>query len=133
MATWADINYEYQLFRNGLGAPSAPMQGLYPGAVVMAAPEDPPWPPAVILTKEYLMNFLEGFAIAVLLLLFILMKGCVRTLILLAIISVGCYKYMGFKGEVAQFKAKEKTWMEGRMWPPQNQQRYVIQNVSTYV
>lgn len=94
----------------------------------MAAPDEPPYPPAVILTKEYLMNFFEGFAIAVLLLLFILMDGCVRTLIVLALIGVGCYKYTGWKGEVAQFKTKEKTWLDGRMWPAQNQQRYIVQN-----
>ena len=137
MATWSDINYEYQLFRNGqlgtLSASYAPVQGTYPGAVVMAAPEDPPWPPSVNVTKEQAMNMLEGFAFAAAVLLFLILRGPIRTLIVLGCIAVGCYKYMVWKGEVAQFKVKEKTWLESRMWPPQNQQRYVVQNTVNYV
>ena len=135
------LGYDYQMFRHSFNAgylpsyqyPMQPYVPAHPEAVIMQAPEDPPWPPAVIFTHEYLMNFFEGLAVAVLLLLFIISRGQFRLIVVLVAIGVAAFKYMEWKETVAQFKAKEKEWQESRMWPLQNQPRYIIQNTATFV
>jgi hypothetical protein len=100
--------------------------------VLWPAPEDPPFREAFILDREHYMHRLEGFAIAVSILILLMARGWWLKGAILAGVLYMANVYMVSMKKVEKWNLREKLRTEGRLieGPLQNP-RYTVQPVST--
>ena len=138
---------EYAAFRNGYfpqgnmqmpgmppSIPGQQMQQYYPGmqepaGYLTQAPEEPPFRPAIMLDKEFLLIGMIGFTIATVLYLCLKLKGLFLWGVIAITVIFGLCKAVEYREQVIKFKQEEQLRTNGRLLPaPQKQQLYVIQH-----
>lgn len=141
MDPYAQVNYEYALFRNSLNpfVPGGmPLPG-DPGAIIgdfstpvtaLVEAPDQAFPPTVFLQKESLMRWGEGIMGTVLVLLAFIVKGWWLRGGIVTLVVILLYNYLKWNAEIATHLQKEKLKLEGKLAPPPLEKRsYVFQNV----
>jgi len=141
MDPYAQVNYEYALFRNSLnpfvpggmplpGDPGPAIGGFSaPVAALVEAP-DQMFPPTVFLPKESLMRWGEGITGTILVLLAFIVKGWWLRGGIITLVVVLLYKYLIWNAEIATHIQKETLKLEGKLMPPPLEKRtYVYQNL----
>lgn len=135
MNPYAQLNYDYTIFRNG-GLPSAipgdvPGGGPFPGGVIMLpAPEDQPFRPAFILDKEHVMKWIEACLAMLCIFLAIIIRSWFLALMGVCILGYFISIYMNCGGAVSRYYADEKLRWEGKLVRgPNATQLYMPQNL----
>jgi hypothetical protein len=140
MDPMSQLNYEYNLFKNSLNFP-----GAAPGAEttaptgrplvtsatrIMAIPEDPPSRPAWFIDQEHLLKRLEGFFVAGMLVMAIILKGWFGIAVIIGVTAFLLYNYILGYHQVALYNFEQELRAENRLTPkPQAQPRYILQEI----
>lgn len=134
------LNYEYNLFKDllnfpaaspGAGTPASAGRPLVTSATrIVAVPEDPPPRPAWFIDQEHLLKRLEGFFVAGMLVMAIILKGWFGIAVILGVTAFLLYNYILGYHQVALYNFEQRLRAENRLAPkPQDQPRYILQEI----
>jgi hypothetical protein len=100
---------------------------IQPAGILLPAPQDPPFPPAVFINKQQLGDWIKGALVTFFVIVVLCMSGPLLIIVLLVLGAGLVYKLLDWNTQVAIHQQNERWRNEGRLLPVQpTPQHYIM-------
>ena len=100
---------------------------IQPAGILLPAPQDPPFPPAVIINKQQLGDWIKGALVTFFVIVVLCMSGPLLIIVLLVLGAGLVYKLLDWNTQVAIHQQNERWRNEGRLLAVQlTPQHYIM-------